>query len=134
MARRSPQRQRRGRGPTRPKVLIPVAIALALLAALYLLSPRESPEATLQKRAAAGEKLFVARGCNICHGDRAQGDVGLPLGGVSRERVVQMVRSGGGGMPAFTQRQVSDPDLEAMAAWFSTLRPMGGNQTPSPAR
>jgi mono/diheme cytochrome c family protein len=70
---------------------------------------------------ARGRGLFLATGCAACHGLAAQGGaVGpmLDLEEIFREDFVPIVRSGPGGMPAFTDATLSDVDLDAIYGYL----------------
>jgi len=70
---------------------------------------------------ARGRGLFLATGCAACHGLAAQGGaVGprLDLEEIFREDFGPIVRSGPGGMPAFTDATLSDVDLEAIYGYL----------------
>ena len=70
---------------------------------------------------ALGRGLFLATGCAACHGLEAQGGaVGpkLDLEEIFREDFGPIVRSGPGGMPAFTDSILSDVDLDSIYAFL----------------
>jgi len=70
---------------------------------------------------ARGRGLFLANGCAACHGLAAQGGaVGpkLDLEEIFREDFGPIVRSGPGGMPAFTDSILSDVDLDAIYGYL----------------
>ena len=70
---------------------------------------------------ARGRGLFLAIGCAACHGLAAEGGaVGpeLDLEEIFREDFGPIVRSGPGGMPAFTDATLSDVDLEAIYGYL----------------
>ncbi|MBI2864990.1 MAG: c-type cytochrome [Chloroflexi bacterium] len=70
--------------------------------------------------ATAGKALFAAKGCAACHGAEAQGGLGPNLKTPKREAnlVTTTMRSGRGLMPAFTQAQVSDAELQNITAFL----------------
>ena len=70
--------------------------------------------------ASAGQAVFQ-QNCNSCHpgGDRGSGPAikGRPADGVKNQ-----VRKGGGGMPAFSASQISDQQLNDLAAYVASLK------------
>ncbi len=82
----------------------------------------QAPAAPAAGGGAAGKRLFSERGCAGCHGAEAQGGVGLKLAGTGRsfEQVLQVVRNGRGGMPAFPASVVPDAEVRQMYAWFES--------------
>jgi len=81
-----------------------------------------------------GKALFAAKGCAGCHGTEGQGIEGLgpALAGHSREVVFKQVRTPrqvpppGVQMPAFGPEQISDEELEKIAAFILSLGPPAG--------
>lgn len=74
--------------------------------------------------AAAGEAVFADAGCGGCHVLEAAGSSGsvgpnLDESQPSRDQVEQMVRSGGGAMPAF-EGQLTDEEIAAVAEYVSS--------------
>jgi len=70
---------------------------------------------------ARGRGLFLATGCAACHGLAAQGGaVGprLDLEEIFRDDFGPIVRSGPGGMPAFTDSILIDVDLDSIYAFL----------------
>lgn len=113
-----------------------IGICLALLTATLLMScgtgaalgPTATPEPptpTPVEVSAAddGFALYVEAGCVACHGDNAEGGIGPALAGHTREQVFAQVRNPQGAMPAFSEDQVSDDDLEKIAAYIVSLGP-----------
>lgn len=76
---------------------------------------------------ARGRDLFVTS-CAACHGPGAGGDsvgggfVAPPLLGVDPVIVGEAIRVGPGAMPVFGAGQISDDDLDAIAAYLAYLR------------
>ncbi len=69
-----------------------------------------------------GNALYLAKGCSACHGQDANGTAIAPaLQGKSAEQVRNQVRSPVGNMPAFTTDQVTDAELDKIAAFFASL-------------
>jgi hypothetical protein len=76
-------------------------------------------------QAARGRLLFLGYGCAMCHGIGSQGGVvgpGLDLEELWLEDFLPVVRSGPGGMPAFTEEVISDEDLKAIYAFLKATR------------
>jgi mono/diheme cytochrome c family protein len=100
--------------------------------------PSQTPEPTstptptlpLTPSPAAGEQLWQGLPCMACHGAQAQGLSGPRLAGTSLsfDEVLLRVRTGKGPMPAFTEAQVSEQQLENIYAWLESLAP----PTPTP--
>ena len=80
--------------------------------------------------AIAAQALFVEVGCAVCHGENAEGDgvnlrtsiAGTPMIiGQFRTRV----RNGrGSAMPAHTEDQISDEEIEQLHDWLTSLDPV----------
>lgn len=79
---------------------------------------------------APGKRLFLQAECATCHGiDALGGPVGPSLAGASPDVVRRMVREGRGGMLAFPESQLSDANLDQIAAYLGALeRPRSDNQ------
>lgn len=71
---------------------------------------------------AAGKTVFD-QFCNSCH-PNGQAGAGPALAGKNLQgsQIQSKVRSGGGGMPAFTSAQISDAQLANLAAYVQTLK------------
>lgn len=79
-----------------------------------------------------GHQLFVQKGCAACHGAEGEGSAVAPaLPGHTREAVLRQVRNPLFMMPAFSQDQVSDKELEKIAAWVESLGPAEGHGEPT---
>lgn len=88
--------------------------------------PAETEAATTEATETEGEgedvdgaAVFAEAGCGGCHvftPANSEGTVGPPLDGIdlSKDEIVQQVRNGGGGMPAFGDR-LSDEEIDAVA-------------------
>jgi ubiquinol-cytochrome c reductase cytochrome c subunit len=76
---------------------------------------------------AAGRAAYTAT-CAACHGAGASGDavgggaVAPPLLDTAPTQVGEAIRTGPGPMPAFDESQISDADLENIAAYLAFLR------------
>ena len=76
------------------------------------------------EQVAEGHALFQAKGCAACHGTNAEGTAIAPaLASHTREQVVRQARSPVGTMPRFGPDQVSDAELELIAAYIVSLAP-----------
>ena len=90
--------------------------------------PTETPELVPARTSAQGEPtsegqaLFVAKGCAACHGQNAEGSRIAPaLPGHNEEMVKRQVRNPRFQMPAFSESQVSNEELEAIAHYIASL-------------
>lgn len=70
--------------------------------------------------ASAGQAVFQ-QNCNSCHPGGNQG-TGPAVKGRAADAVTKKVRAGGGGMPAFSASQISDQQLNDLAAYVGTLK------------
>lgn len=71
--------------------------------------------------ASAGDfdpESFARDNCAACHGQDFTGGMGPDLHGVSADDFMSAVREGPGSMPAFPSDQISDEELEMLAAHF----------------
>jgi mono/diheme cytochrome c family protein len=70
-----------------------------------------------------GEKLYINYGCYACHGYSAHGGRGPGLGpdAIPYEGFIRIVRSGRGGMPAYSAGVASDKDLADIHAFVRTV-------------
>jgi cytochrome c551/c552 len=89
---------------------------LGILAAVFALAP---PSARAQDEGAAGERLFIEKGCLGCHGASGRGGVGPDLAHttLSFEAFLSQVRSPRGTMPAFPAEIVSEAEARAIHAY-----------------
>jgi mono/diheme cytochrome c family protein len=72
-----------------------------------------------------GPLLFLGYGCATCHGLTGQGGVVGPALGLEElflDDFRPLLRSGPGGMPAFTEEILSDEDLDAIYAFLKATR------------
>lgn len=63
-------------------------------------------------------ETFARDNCASCHGQDFSGGMGPDINGVSADSLMKAVREGQGPMPAFSTDQISDEDLEVLAAHF----------------
>jgi len=95
------------------------------------------PPATAQSAARTdnvenGRKLFVEDGCYQCHGREGQGGASAPIGfygprlappRIPVEAVRAYVRRPAGGMPPYTNKVLSDADIDDIYAFLKTIAP-----------
>ena len=75
---------------------------------------------------ARGRAMMVANGCAQCHGiDGKGGVIGKPIVGFTAQDLRKQTTRGPGEMPAFAQHQLSDDDLNAIAAYLKSLVAVG---------
>jgi mono/diheme cytochrome c family protein len=88
-------------------------------------APTNTPSLPAAPDPATGQQIWQQKTCIGCHGANAQGDIGPKLAGteLSLDEVLLRVRTGKGVMPAFTEEQVSDTEVEHIYAWFLSLAP-----------
>lgn len=91
----------------------------------------EAPAPPSEPDPAVGQQLWAEKPCIGCHGANAEGNIGPRLAGTVLEfdEVLLRVRTGAAPMPAFTEEEVSDLELEHIYAWLKSLAP----PTPTPA-
>lgn len=120
---------------TNPKNALVAIAGLAILSILASACASESEEPTVTVANAGHEAgseatmehdLFVAKGCAACHGQNGEGSAIAPaLAGHSEAQVVRQVRSPRFQMPAFSEEQVSDEELDAIAHYIVNLESEG---------
>ncbi|MFN2220687.1 MAG: c-type cytochrome, partial [Anaerolineae bacterium] len=99
-----------------------------------------SPEASLPQEPdpVVGAQLWAQKPCSGCHGAQAMGDIGPRLAGtvLQFDEVLLRVRAGKGDMPAFSETEVSDLELQHIYAWLESIAPPtptpGPTDTPEP--
>ena len=73
-----------------------------------------------------GHDLFFEKGCSGCHGQNAEGSSIAPaLAGHTEQMVKRQVRTPRFRMPAFSEQQISDRELEAIAQFIAGLEGEG---------
>jgi len=79
---------------------------------------------------AVGLQLWQQKPCLGCHGASAEGNIGPRLAGtgLSFDQVLLQVRTGAPPMPAYSDTEVSDLELQHIVAWLRSLAP----PTPTP--
>jgi ubiquinol-cytochrome c reductase cytochrome c subunit len=97
-----------------------ILMAAGAIAAMLQPSSANAGDAT------RGEKVFMAVGCNHCHGTQAQGmNTGprLAPNPMPLEALVNFVRtSDKGQMPTFSPRMISDADLADIHAYLASIK------------
>jgi len=84
--------------------------------------PRPQPEAV--KGVARGRQLYLDAGCGGCHGQYAEGtDIAPALPGHTKEQVRRQVRTPLFQMPPYPDTRLSEKDLDAIAAYITSLEP-----------
>ncbi len=83
-------------------------------------APAATPAAAGPGDPAKGKTVFEAN-CNSCHPGGKQG-VGPDIRGKDPDTVRRQVRNGGQAMPAFPPSQISDQQLNDLAAYVKSLQ------------
>jgi mono/diheme cytochrome c family protein len=98
---------------------------IVFVATLLAVSLLHTASAGAQGNADAGKKLWTGNTlfCRNCHGTEGQGGFGPDLAGrgLSAEQFRHAVRTPWGIMPAYIEKQISDPDMANLAAYFNSL-------------
>ncbi|MHB1134629.1 MAG: c-type cytochrome [Chloroflexota bacterium] len=102
-------------GTRMPQITLSNDELMALTA--YLLSLRQPETRT---PAQLGAAIFAVY-CDSCHPGGKAG-IGPAAAGVPRDRLVQIVRAGGRGMPAFSEAELTDIQLAQIIAHLETVR------------
>jgi len=80
---------------------------------------------------ATGSEVYLNAGCSACHGLNAEGtDVGPSVAGHTVEQVHQQVRSPLAQMPAYSEAQLSEEDLDQVAGYLAGLESMEEHAEP----
>jgi mono/diheme cytochrome c family protein len=84
-----------------------------------------SPSLPAEPDPSLGAQLWQEKPCIGCHGTQAEGGIGPGLAGTNLEfdEVLLRVRTGKAPMPAFSEQEVSDLELEHIYAWLKSLAP-----------
>jgi mono/diheme cytochrome c family protein len=79
---------------------------------------------------ALGAQIWAEKPCSGCHGAQAEGGIGPRLAGtgLTLDEVLLQVRTGAAPMPAFSEGEISDLEVQHIYAWLQTLAP----PTPTP--
>jgi mono/diheme cytochrome c family protein len=87
----------------------------------------EDEEHAKDESAEEGLAIFRNVGCAGCHGQNGEGGVGPALPGHTAEQVERQVRTPKGDvMPAYTEEQLSDAQMNQIIAWVESLGPATG--------
>src|SRR5579863_5642970 len=84
------------------------------------------PAFLVAQNAEAGKRLFVRDGCYQCHGYAGQGSIAgarLAPPVLNAEGMTRYIRRPTGGMPAFSEKVVSDQDVADIYAYLKTVPP-----------
>ena len=96
-------------------------ILLLLLAAVPLLA---APQTTPSGNAEKGKQLFLKQNCYYCHGTSGQGGrdgARIAQTSLNLQGLMRYVRKPTGGMPAFTEKILSDQELTDIYAYLKSL-------------
>lgn len=88
--------------------------------------PTNTPEpVAVEPDPAVGAQLWVEKPCSGCHGPEAMGGIGPRLAGTILEfdEVLLRVRAGKAPMPAFSEEEISDLEVQHIFAWLKSLTP-----------
>jgi mono/diheme cytochrome c family protein len=93
-------------------------------------TPTEAPSLPTTPDPAIGQQVWQQKPCMGCHGTNAEGGIGPRLAGtgLSFDQVLLRVRTGAAPMPAFTEDEVSDLEVQHIYAWLRGLT----SPTPTP--
>src|SRR3954453_9767414 len=84
------------------------------------------PGISLAQNAENGKKIFVRDGCYECHGYAGQGTIAgarLAPPVLNAQGMIRYVRRPAGAMPAFTDKVLSDQEVNDIYAYLKTLPP-----------
>ena len=72
---------------------------------------------------ARGRVLYVEKGCSLCHGEQAEGNIGPRLAGtqLTFDQVRQQIRTPRDKMPQFTEADVADQDIRDLYTFERSL-------------
>ena len=77
----------------------------------------------------AGQALFRDKGCASCHGQNAEGSSIAPaLPGRTAQQVIKQTRDPINMMPAFSEAQITNGELDLIAIYITSLASAGGQQ------
>jgi len=97
------------------KILLVLAMAFPILAAA-----QSAPAGNAEN----GKRLFMKQNCYYCHGTTAQGGrdgARIAQTALNLQAVMRYVRKPTGGMPAFTEKILSDQELTDIYAYLKSL-------------
>jgi mono/diheme cytochrome c family protein len=93
----------------------------ALMITLPMIAAAQTPPAD---NADNGKKLFMKENCYYCHGTTGQGGrdgARIAQTGLNLQGVIRYVRKPTGGMPAFTEKILTDQQLSDIYAYLKSL-------------
>ena len=93
---------------------------LLLAAAPILAQPQTAPVGNAEK----GKQLFLKQNCYYCHGTSGQGGrdgARIAQTSLNVQGLIRYVRKPTGGMPAFTEKILSDQELSDIYAYLKSL-------------
>ena len=94
----------------------------------WLVSSKGQGSTGLQKAL----ELYVGRACASCHGVEGEGTASGPqVLGVSERKLTKVMRDGSGGMPPYSEQEVTQEDLSLKAYYIESLGP-APEETPTP--
>ena len=100
-------------------------------AAVTVTAGGETAEEEPAGTAAMGREVYLNAGCSACHGLNAEGtDVGPSVAGHTAQQVHQQVRSPLAQMPAYSEAQLSEEDLDQVAGYLAALESMEEHAEP----
>src|SRR5262245_9878611 len=105
----------RGRSGSMKKTLLLVLMGLPVMAAA-----QSAPAGNAE----SGKRLFMKHNCYYCHGTTGQGSrdgARLAQTALNAQGVIRYVRKPTGGMPAFTEKILSDQELTDIYAYLKSL-------------
>ena len=112
-------------------ILTTLPALLVVLSACGSEAPTPPPTATTAPAQTAqstttgvpGRDLYLSKGCAACHGQNAEGSTIAPaLPGHNEAMVKRQVRNPRFQMPAFSQNQISDEELDSIANYIESLK------------
>lgn len=96
-------------------------LLLAALITLPVLATAQTPSAG---NAEDGKKLFLKENCYYCHGTTGQGGrdgARIAQTALNVQGMIRYVRKPTGGMPAFTEKMLTDQQLTDIYAYLKSL-------------
>ena len=96
-------------------------ILFAVLMTLPIVAAAQTPPAGNVEN---GKKLFMKENCYYCHGTGGQGGrdgARIAATALNVQAVIRYVRQPTGGMPAFTDKIISDQELTDIYAYLKSL-------------
>jgi mono/diheme cytochrome c family protein len=105
------------------RVLMTALIAFPLMAAAQTAPPAGSNTASTGN-VANGKRLFQEKSCYYCHGTTGQGGrdgVRITNTVLNVDGVIRYVRKPTGAMPAYTEKLISDQELQDIVAYLKSL-------------